>query len=100
MLQCFLISHEKGGMEDRVNLPLRGNTKVEGCAGDDFLDFKGAGSFHLKFLGSVHVEVGGLKPDLTVTSKTVTMFGIFVVYIMQYLYVWEYRLALVRACDV
>ena len=36
----------------------------------------------------------------TVTSKTVTMFGIFVVYIMQYLYVWEYRLALVRASDV
>ena len=64
MLQCFPISCEKGGMEDRVNLPSRGNMKLEGCVRDDFLDLKGAGSFHLEFLGSVHVEVGGLKPDL------------------------------------
>ena len=63
MLQCFLISREKGGMEDRVNLPSRRNTKVEGHARNDFFNLKGASSFHLEFLGSVHVEVGGLKPD-------------------------------------
>ena len=32
MLQRFLISRKKEGMEDRVNLPLRGNSEAEGCA--------------------------------------------------------------------
>ena len=32
--------------------------------GDDFLHFEGTGSFHLEFLWSVHVEVGGFEPDL------------------------------------
>ena len=63
MLQCFLISHEKGGMEDRVNLPLRGNMKAEGCTGDDFLNFKGASLFHLKLFGAVHMKVGRFEPD-------------------------------------
>ena len=63
MLQHFLISRKKEGMEDRVNLPLRGNAKVEGSAGDNFLNFKGASSFHLEFLGPIHVKVGHLKPD-------------------------------------
>ena len=31
MLRRFLISHKKGGVEDRVNLPLRGNSEAEGC---------------------------------------------------------------------
>ena len=30
VFQCFLISHEKGGMEDGVNLPPRGNAEAEG----------------------------------------------------------------------
>ena len=30
VLQCFLVSHEKGGMEDRMNFPLRGNAEAEG----------------------------------------------------------------------
>ena len=64
MLQGFLISCEKGGMEDRVNLPLRGDAEVEGCVGDDFLYFEWTSSFHLEFLGSIHVEVCCFEPDL------------------------------------
>ena len=64
MLQCFLIGGKKGGMEDRVNLPPGGNTEVECCMGDHFFHFERTSSFHLKFLGSIHVKVGGLKPDL------------------------------------
>ena len=63
MLQGFLISCEKGGMEDRVNLALIGDAEVEGCMGDDFLHLKLAGSVHLELLGSIHVEVGVFKPD-------------------------------------
>ena len=63
MLQCFLISREKGGMEDGVNLPPRGDVEAEGHAGDNFLDFEGTSSFHLKLLGAVHVEVCRFEPD-------------------------------------
>ena len=64
MLQHFLITSEKGGMEDGVDLPLGGNAEVECHTGDGFFDLKRAGPFHLEFLGSVHVKVGGFKPDL------------------------------------
>ena len=50
-------------MEEGVDLPSRGDAEVEGHAQDDFFDFKGASSFHLQFLGSIHVKVGGLEPD-------------------------------------
>ena len=63
MFQYFLISREKRGVEDGVNFPPRGNLEVEGHSRDDFFNFKGAGSFHLQFLGTVHVEVGGFEPD-------------------------------------
>ena len=51
-------------MEDRVNLPTRGNVETECCPQDDFFHFKGTSSFHLEFLGSIHVEIGGFKPNL------------------------------------
>ena len=51
-------------MEDRVNLPPRGDVEVECHVGDSLLYFEGTCSFHLEFLRSVHVEVGGLEPDL------------------------------------
>ena len=51
-------------MEDGINFPPGGNAEVECCSGDYFLHFEGTCSFHLEFLGSVHVKVGGLKPDL------------------------------------
>ena len=50
-------------MEDGVNPPPRGDLEVEGHVGDDFLHLKGTSSFHLEFLWSVHVEVGGFEPD-------------------------------------
>ena len=50
-------------MEDRVNLPSRGNSEAEGCSGDNFFDFKRASSSHLELFGTVHVEIGGLEPD-------------------------------------
>ena len=64
MLQGFLISCEKGGVEDGVNLPPRGDAEVEGCAGNDFLHFEWTSSFHLELLGSIHMEVCSLKPAL------------------------------------
>ena len=64
MLQHFLVSQKKGGVEDGVNLPLRWNPEVEGSPRDDFFDFEGASSFHLEFLGAVHVKVGSFEPDL------------------------------------
>ena len=64
MLRPLHIVCEKGGMEDGVNLPLEGNAEVEGRPRDDLLNFKQAGSFHLEFLGSVHVKISGLQPDL------------------------------------
>ena len=50
-------------MEDGVNLPLRGNAKMESCAGDAFFYFEGTCLFHLKFLRSIHVKVGDFEPD-------------------------------------
>ena len=64
MLQGFLIGHEKGGMEDRVNLPSGGDAEAEGHAGDDLFYFEWTGSFHLELLRSIHVEVGCFEPDL------------------------------------
>ena len=63
MFRCFLIGCKKGGMEDGMNLPSRGDTEVEGRAGDDLFNFKGASSLHLEFLWSVHMKVGGFKPE-------------------------------------
>ena len=60
MLQCLCIVHEKGGMEDGVNLPLRGTVEAEGHSRDDLLDFKQTSSFHFEFLGSVHAKISGL----------------------------------------
>ena len=60
MLRCLYIVREKGGVEDGVNLPLGGNAEAEGRSRDDLLDFKQASSFHLEFLGSVHVKISGL----------------------------------------
>ena len=51
-------------MEDRVNLPPRGDMEAEGCAGDYFFDLKGAGSFHLELFGPIHMEVGCFEPNL------------------------------------
>ena len=64
MFQSFLVGREKGGMEDRVNLPPRRDAEMEGCAGDNFFNFKGTGSFHLELFGTVHMKVGGFEPDL------------------------------------
>ena len=64
MLRHFLITGEKGSVEDRVDLPFGGNAEAEHCSQDDFLNFKWAGPSHLKFLGSVHVKIGGFQPDL------------------------------------
>ena len=47
-----------------MDFPLEGNAEMESCVGDDFLHLEGTGSFHLEFLWSIHVEVGGFKPDL------------------------------------
>ena len=49
-------------MEDRVNLPLRGDVEAESCSRDDFLHFEWTGSFHLELLGPIHVEVGHFEP--------------------------------------
>ena len=62
MLQCFLVGQEKGGMEDRVNLPPRGNVEAEGHSGDSFFHLGGTHWLHLEFLRSIHVEVGGFEP--------------------------------------
>ena len=64
MLQGFFISQEKEGMENGMDPPLRGDSEAESHAGDDFLHFEGTGLFHLEFLWSIHVEVGGFEPDL------------------------------------
>ena len=64
MLQSLLIGHEKRDMEDWMDLPLGRDSETECCAGDDFLNFKGASSFHLELFGPVHMEVGHLQPDL------------------------------------
>ena len=63
MLQGFLIGREKGGMEYRVNLPLRRDVKVEGCVGENLFHLEQASSFYLEVLWSVHVEIGCFKPD-------------------------------------
>ena len=59
MLRHFLIAGEKGGVEDGVDLPLRGDAEAECHAGNDFFDLKWACPPHLEFLGSAHVKVGG-----------------------------------------
>ena len=63
MLRRFLITGEKGGMEDGVDLPLGGNAEAERHMGDGFLNLKWAGPLHLEFLGSVHVKISGFQPD-------------------------------------
>ena len=63
MLQGFLISHEKGGMEDGVDLPPRGDVEMESCVGDNFLHLGWTSLFHQECLGSIHVEVSSFKPD-------------------------------------
>ena len=73
MLQHLLIAGEKRGMEDGVDLPLGGNAEVESRAGDGFLDLKWAGPFHLEFLGSIHVKVGGLSQTLSPTFHGVNL---------------------------
>ena len=50
-------------MEGGVDLPLRGDVKVEGHAGDDIFHFKQTSSFYLELFGSVYVEIGCFKPD-------------------------------------
>ena len=64
MFHSFLVGQEKGGGENRVNLPARGNLEVEGCVRDDFFYFKRTSSFLLELFGSVHVEVSHFEPDL------------------------------------
>ena len=49
-------------MEYGIDLPLGGNSEVEGHVGNDFLYFEQASSFHLELLWSIHVEVSGLEP--------------------------------------
>ena len=64
MFRGLLIGGEKRGVENRVDLPLGGDAETECRSRDDLFDLKWASSFHLKFLGSVHVEVGSFQPDL------------------------------------
>ena len=64
VFRCFLIGGNKRGVEDRVDLPLGGDAETECRSRDDFFDLKRTSSFHLEFLGSVHVEVGSFQPDL------------------------------------
>ena len=47
-----------------MNLSLGGDSKTEGCLGGDLVNLRGASLFHLELFGAVHVEVGGLEPDL------------------------------------
>ena len=58
MLRRFLITSKKGGVEDRVDLPLGGDAEVERHVGDGFFNLKWAGPLHLEFFGSIHVKVG------------------------------------------
>ena len=73
MLWCFLIHGKKGGVEDRMNLPLGGNAEKECCSGDYFFHLKRTRSFHLEFLGSIHVKVGGLSQTLSPTFHGVNL---------------------------
>ena len=50
-------------MENRMDLPLGENAKMEGYVGDDLLYFEWASSFPLEFPWSVHMDVGSLEPD-------------------------------------
>ena len=63
MLRGFLIGGKERCVENGVNLPLGGNSEFEGCSRDDLFDFEWAGSFHQEFIWSIHVKIGGLKPD-------------------------------------
>ena len=51
-------------MEDGMDLPARGDAEAEGHAGDHFFNFERTHSFHLQFLGTIHVKVSCFKPDL------------------------------------
>ena len=42
MLWGFLVSGEKRGIENRMDLPSGGDTEMEGCVRDDSFHFKGA----------------------------------------------------------
>ena len=68
MLQGFPVGSEKGGMEDRMNLPLGRNAEVEGCVGDDFFHLEGTSSLYLEFSWSIHGEVGCFEPHLISNS--------------------------------
>ena len=59
MFRHFLITSEKGGVEDGVDLPLGGDAEAEHRVGNDFFNLKWACPLHLEFLGSAHVKVGG-----------------------------------------
>ena len=54
----FLIGGKKRGVEDWVNLPLGGDAETECCSRDNLFNLKWAGSPHLEFLWSIHMEVG------------------------------------------
>ena len=54
----FLIGGKKRGVEDWVDLPLGGDVETECCSQDNLFNLKWAGSLHLEFLWSVHMEVG------------------------------------------
>ena len=64
MFCSLLIGYEKGGMKDRMNLPLGRNAESEHHVGYYFLNFKWTGSFHLELFGSSHMEIGHLQPNL------------------------------------
>ena len=64
MFCSLLVGGKKQSVENKVDFPLRRDVEAGGHAGYDFLNFKGASSFHLKLFGSSHMEIGCLQPDL------------------------------------
>ena len=58
VFRCFLIGGKKQGVEDWVNLPLGGDAETERSPRDNLFNLKWAGSSHLEFLWSVHMEIG------------------------------------------
>ena len=62
MFHSFPIGHKKGGMEDQVDVPSRGDVEAEGSFQDDFFDLKWTSSLHLEFLGSSHMKIGHFQP--------------------------------------
>ena len=51
-------------MENQVDLPAGQYVEAECHSGNHLFYFKWAGSLHLEFLGSSHMEIGCLQPDL------------------------------------